>query len=205
MQESLYKRKKELDRQLSARNHETDGEGRAVVNMTVDDDSNFLSCFSPSKTPIISADVADFIESNTQSIPPNQQLTLRIHGNCIDEHEKVIYKNAIGEYYTERYLANERELKRNRIITLILSLLGILVLALAIFLEYQNDSIIWSEVVDIVAWVLLWEAVDISVFENRSLKLKRMRYMNYISMKVEYYSITADANSYAESIAQPVG
>ncbi|MBQ9121000.1 MAG: hypothetical protein IJY12_01400, partial [Clostridia bacterium] len=181
MKESFRRKKKEIDRKLSERNCEHGADGNTIVNMTVKDDSNFLSVFSSGQAPVISTEVADFIENNTHTIRSNEELTLRIYGNCIDEQEKVTYGSAIKEYYAEKYLANEKELKRNSFIVLILMWDGILVLAAAIFLEYRRDSIIWSEVIDIMAWVFLWEAVDIAVFENRSLRLKRLRYMSYMS------------------------
>lgn len=189
MRRSFYKQKKEIEAQLSNRQFERDSDGRAIINMRVEDDSDFLSVYSPNRNPIISTEVADFIENITQTIPPNQQLTLRIYGNCIDEQEQETYRSALKAYYEEKFIVNERETKRNNIIVLALAWVGILVLALAIFLEYQRDSIIWSEVIDIAAWVLLWEAVDISVFRNRALRLKRKRYLNYISMKIEYYPL----------------
>ena len=189
MPESWSKRIKRIDKQLKKRQYERDTEGRTIVNMTVKDDSNFLSVFAPSTTPIISTEVTDFIETNTISILSNMQLKLRIHRNCIDAQEKEIYRNAIKEYYTEKYLANERELTRNHWIVLLLTLAGISILVLAILLEYRMDSVIWSEVTDIAAWVFLWEAVDISVFKDRSLRLRRMRFLNYISMPIEYYPL----------------
>ena len=195
MKESFRRKKKEIDRKLSERSCERDADGNAIVNMTVKDDSDFLSVFSSGQTPVISTEVADFIENNTHTIRSNEELTLRIYGNCIDEQEKVTYGSAIKEYYAEKYLANEKELKRNSFIVLILMWAGILVLAAAIFLEYRRDSIIWSEVIDIMAWVFLWEAVDIAVFENRSLRLKRLRYMSYMSMKIEYYPLMSDEHN----------
>lgn len=192
MKESFRRKKKEIDRKLSERSCERDANGNAIVNMNVKDDSDFLSGFSFGQTPVISTEVADFIENNTQTIRSNEELTLRIYGNCIDDQEKVTYRSAIKEYYAKKYLANEKELKRNSFIVLILMCAGILVLAAAIFLEYRRDSIIWSEVIDIVAWVLLWEAVDIAVFENRSLRLKRLRYISYMSMKIEFYPLMTD-------------
>ncbi len=45
--------------------------------------------------------------------------------------------------------------------------------------------------IDIIAWVLLWEAVDIGVFETRSLRLKRRRFLAYLAMKVEYMTSEA--------------
>lgn len=127
----------------------------------------------PKKTPVISTEVADFIEQSTISINPKEKLTLKIHSDCIDDREKELYREAIKEYYTEKYVANKRELIRNNIITLILTMMGVVVLALAILLEYQTNSLIWYEVIDIVAWVLLWEAVDINAFGNRALRIKQ--------------------------------
>lgn len=154
------------------------------IDMNVSDDSEFLSKFSTSETPVISREVADFIEQSTPTIRKDETLTLRIKSNCIDEKEKEIYPSAVREYYKERYISNKRELMRDYVIAAILALAGILVLALAIFVGHH--STIWSEVVDIVAWVFIWEAVYIAFLETRKLKLDNRKYIAYISMKVEY-------------------
>ena len=184
------KMKKQVDMQLADRQYTRDEEKRLVVNMTVQDDSNFLSVFSISGTPVISMDVAEFIENSTQLIPAGELLTLRVHSDCVDAQEQIIYEEAIKEYYAEKYIANERELKKNNRLSYLLAMMGIIVLALAILLDYMANSLIWAEVIDIVAWVFLWEAVDIRAFSNRSLKSKRLRYLAYMSMKVEYHSIS---------------
>ena len=177
--------KKSVDKELAKRKHERDEDGRVIINMTVNDDSNFLSPFSENRISVISTEVADFIENNTHSLPTNEKLTLKIHSNCIDENEKKIYNDAIKEYYTEKYLANEKEVKRNFLIAFMLLLAGIFVLTISFFLTDLNVEI-WSYVVDIVAWVLLWEAVDISLLVNRTLSIQRKRYLSYLSMKIEY-------------------
>ena len=174
--------------------YQRDEENRIVINMTVKDDSNFLSVFSQSDTPVISTEVADFIENSTNSILPKEQLTLRIHSDCIDDTEKEQYKESIKEYYSEKSIANARELKRNNIISLLLTLAGIFVLIVQLLFEYKLSSLIWAEVIDIVAWVFLWEAVDISAFGNRSLRLKNKRYLSYVSMKIEYVDITENGD-----------
>ncbi len=58
---------------------------------------------------------------------------------------------------------------------------GILVLALKIWLECRTSSVIGAEVIDIAAWVFLWEAVDVSAFQNRALRFKRRRYLSELS------------------------
>ena len=155
-----------------------------VINMNVSDDSDFLSKFSTSETPVISREVAEFIEHSTPAIRKEEALTLKIKSDCIDETEKVIYRSAVKEYYKERYISNKRELMHDYVIAAILAVAGVLVLALAILVEYH--STIWSEVVDIVAWVFLWEAVYIAFLETRKHKLDNRKYIAYISMNIEY-------------------
>ena len=177
--------KKSVDKELSMRKHERDENGCVVINMTVNDDSGFLSPFSENNMSVISTDVADFIENNTHSLPPNEKLCLKIHSDCIDDNEKEVYKNAIKEYYAEKYLANEKELKRNYVIAFLLLLAGIFVMTVSIFLNEHNIEI-WSYVVDIASWVLLWEAVDIFLLESKSLTFLRKRYLSYLSMNITY-------------------
>ena len=183
MKSTFHKTKKEVNERLSNRHHKRDSNGCVIIDMTVKNDDDFLSVYSTSETPVISTDVAEFIENSTHSISPHERFALHIHSNCIDESEKTEYAAAIKEYYAEKYIANKKELNLNRIIISILTLVGIIVLALA----FQIENAVWSEVIDIAAWVLLWEAVDIGVFKNREINLRRQRYLAYMSMKIVYH------------------
>lgn len=180
------KTKKQIEANIRAREFQRDEEDRIIVNMTVRDDSNFLSVFSESDTPVINDDVAEYLEYWTCTVPPHEPLTLRVHSCCIDAEEEVLYRRGIQEYYTREYIANEQVLKKNRLLVFFLTVTGILVLFLMAMYDYHIGHAIWTEVIDIVAWVLLWEAVDVGVLENRSLLENRWRYLSYLSMKVEY-------------------
>ena len=158
-----------------------------VINMTVSNDNDFLSVFSEKGTPVISREVAEFIEDSTPDIRKKETLTLRVKSNCIDDNEKKLYSRAVKENYTEKYVSGKRELMRDYIIAGILALVGILVLVLAIFVGYH--STIWSEVIDIIAWVFIWEAVYLAFLETRKLKHNNRKYVAYVSMKIEYTDI----------------
>lgn len=166
-----------------------DEKGNAVINMTVKDDSDFLFAFSEGETPVISEDVAAFIESRAEALHPREAITLRIHSACIDSEKQGIYERAVREFYIERHIANTRNLRRNVFVASVLAIVGILVLALSLFLGNLQEGMLWSEVIDIVAWVLLWEAVDISLLQSYALRVRRLRYLSYIRMNVEYYPI----------------
>lgn len=189
MKKSRKEAKNAIEQRLSERKKERDADGRAVIHMTVNDDDEFLSVFSANDTPVISEDVAEFLENSTASLLPRQPLTLRIHSGCIDEKEQELYGKSIKEYYAGKYISQKWQLRKNAFIVGTLTLLGILILAIAVFLEYRFESVIWAEVLDIAAWVLLWEAVDISAFKNRGIRLQKMRYLSYMDMKIEYLNI----------------
>jgi hypothetical protein len=155
-----------------------------IINMTVNDDSSFLSEFSVNDTPVINRELAELIENSTPSIRKKETLTLKIKSGCIDEEEKKLYSRAIKQYYTERYMGGKIELMRDYIIAGILAVVGMLVLILAFFVE--DHSTIWSEVIDIVAWVFIWEAVYIAFLETRRQKQSNRKYIAYVSMNIEY-------------------
>ncbi len=156
--------------------------GRVLIDMTVNDDTEFLTQFSRHNTPVISSEVADFLENSTQNVLPKDRLHLKIHSNCIDENKKTIYTNAIKDYYTDKVIATKRELRHNNVLAIVLALVGILILALSLIM----DGTLWPAVIDIVAWVFLWEAVDIVAFKQRDLRLCRYRYSRFTEMEIEY-------------------
>lgn len=189
MKKVFREAKKEANRQLKARQYKRDDEGRVIIRMNVTDDGNFVSEFSENDTPVISTEVAEFIENKTNAVPLNEELTLQIYNDCIDEQEEKIYSAAIKEYYMEKYIASEREIKRNRLAVFLLGIAGIFVLLAEFIFDFRVGNPIWTSVIDIVAWVLLWEAVDIGVLEAKVLSIKKKRYLAYLSMKVEYIPI----------------
>lgn len=178
--------KQKIDKSQQNKVVERDNDGRVVVNMTVKNDDNFLSCFSADDTAVISDEVASFLENSVSGVAPKERLSLNVSSDCIDENEKAVYTKAIKKYYTDKYVENERHLRRNFILALILGILGIMILAFALILEYANKSLLWVEVVDVVAWVFIWESVDIIFFQNYLSRLNRVRYLAFVDMKIEF-------------------
>lgn len=168
--------------------YERDENDRVIINMRINNDDDFLSNFSSTKTSIINSDVAEFIENSCRAVLPKEQLLLRIECNNLDNNTQDKYTQAIKEYYKERFRENEREFKFLNFAFFILAITGILILTFSIFINYKFDSVIWSEVIDIVAWVFLWEAVDIKFFKMRQMRLQRKRYLSFINMKVIFVS-----------------
>lgn len=167
----------------------TDADNKTYVDMQVLDDATFLSPFSKKDSPLISQDVANFLENSVQKVKPKEELVLRVYSDCIDDTEKGVYNKAIINYYSESLVSVTKEHKRNKIIALLLFLLGVITIGISIYVGKFGREI-WMEAIDIVAWVFCWEAVDVFVFKNRSLGLSIKRYETLSKVKIEFYPLT---------------
>lgn len=184
-EQSLIEKLKRQEKKAPIR----DEQGRCIINMCVKNDDDFLSPFSATDTPVISPEVAEFVENSTCLSAPGEQFVLRIKSDCIDDAEKELYQTAIREYYTQKYIANDRELRHRRRLAWAMGAVGVLILALAIFWEYRFSSLVWAEFIDIVAWVFIWEAVYAEQFDNRKRRLQKRSYLSYLSMEIQFYSL----------------
>lgn len=159
-------------------------EQTAQINMTVNDDSNFLSPYAETGKPVISSEVAEFLENSANAFHPKEKITLVIHSGCIDENEKIVYEKAIRNHFSLQLNDVDRSMRRKTIIATWFSVVGILALAFMFLIGRLGINDLWVECVDIFAWVFLWEAVDQFFIERSGLMLRRKRLDNFINMEI---------------------
>ena len=159
----------------------------SAIHMTVRDDSAFLSPYSSSAEPSLDPAVAEFIEARAESKPYRGGYHLHIHSGCIQDDEEEVYRRAISHYFRDSIATLTRSLRRESIIAAILAALGIFTLFLMLFLESAAVTGVWLEVVDIVAWVLLWEATDIVLLHGHAERHRRRRLCALRDMQVVFH------------------
>lgn len=91
-------------------------EQTAKINMTVNDDSDFLSPYAETGKPVISSEVAEFLENSANAFHPKERITLTVHSNCIDDDEKIVYEKAIRNYFSLQLNEVNRSMRRKTII-----------------------------------------------------------------------------------------
>ena len=160
----------------------------ANINMTINNDDDFLSHFCEPGKPLISTELADFIENSANDFHPNEKLSLNIYSNCITDDEKVIYNQAIKNYFQLQLKDVIRSLKQKRIIAISFSIVGIIALAFIFICSNMGIKQIWIECINIFAWVFIWEAVDLLFIEQNSLLIRRKRLINFIEMSINYHN-----------------
>lgn len=186
MIKSIKELKRYYDNRIEQEEIERDGEGRAVIEMTVRDDGGFLSPYSAGTRPMISGEVADYLLESAISLAPHEPICLKIHSDCIDEEEKTVYSHALHDYFSAHYFENAVMLRRNAVLSCIMAVIGLLTLTLGITLGIFEWVPVLGEALDIFAWVFLWEAVDVYFLERAVLRVKGRRYLRFADAKIEY-------------------
>lgn len=155
--------------------------------MTVLDDSEFLSPYSETNTPVISGEVAEFLENGANAAHLKDNFELNLNSNCIDGDKQTRYEQAIRNYFSLKLNAEHRELSRNNVMSLLFAIIGIVGLAFMIICDQVlNMQAIWVECIDIFAWVFLWEAVDQFFIERRKIIRNRRRLKALAEMPIRF-------------------
>ena len=163
-----------------------DEEGRVTVDISVSDDSDCLSPYSTANEPHISSDFADFLYHSVKHTHPNEKLHFKVKSDVISDTEKQIYPEAIKNYYTSEFIECSRDMRKNTFFSLIMTVLAALVFTVAIILEGVGVESVVLSMIDVVAWVFMWEAVDLFVLERSAIKLKRARLLSLIRAKYSF-------------------
>lgn len=80
----------------------------------------------------------------------------------------------------------DRKLRRNAVAALLMTLTAIVIMALYVALELWNAGYVILEIVDIVAWVFMWEAADLFFLERNVLKLEQLRSCRLYSAEITF-------------------
>lgn len=173
---------KKEDYELLSQYYDLDNENQiATINLYYDKVSDvFIKNYNQNKKPTINEEVFENIKKSAEKIPLVYTLKIRFIFNnledfFLDELKEDFYSYlAINDYYANKLIFHKSKL------SLAILLIGVLFLILNALLKgfdlIINFSKAWqeiiSEILDITAWVFVWEAVTIFYFERNGIKAK---------------------------------
>jgi len=175
-----------MKRKLTKKPIKKDAEGRSVINLTVYDDSNFLSPYSSNDEEIISDEVARFLENSSSAFDTNDKIHIVIASDEISKAEQKTFANAISNYYHNNALDIQSKIRNTITFSIILLIVGTIIIALN---QLLTQFPFFYELVNIAGWVFIWEAVfEVSVDLSKYQKQKH-RYVNLMKAKITYKKI----------------
>ncbi len=183
--------KEKLLKKANKYNIQLDDNLKAVLKMKISDDSDFLSKYY-FDDPIISQEVGDYLLSYKGRLSWKKGIKIEIISDVIDDAKHLVYERAIRNYFINemRHIKNSTLLRN--ILSSILFLLGILTLVLMFVLDFLTGSNLglWKEVIDIVAWVFIWESVDLFIIQRLENNAKYRMFKNVINADIVFTPLT---------------
>lgn len=182
---NIKSKKEYINNLIKQNNSNLDENGKNLINININDNSNILSSFSNNK-PLISNDLSEYINKETTSINLKKGLHINIKSKEINENKKTLYRQAIINFYENDLINSYRKNKRMNIISLIFLILGIIVLSISLIVSNNNNHILASQIYDIIAWVFVWEATDIFFLQKPEINYKAKRAFEIINSEITF-------------------
>jgi len=159
-------------------------DGRRTVRVRIAEENEFLSPLSPDGAPVISEETASFLAHSVRHLRPDTALRFEIEEEGIDRTEREVYEKAIRNYYHGEFAEVVRDLRRNAIVAAVMTVTAALIFALAVIFDRMGADTVLLNMIDVVAWVFMWEAADIFFLQRPALKLRRWRSFQMIRAEI---------------------
>ena len=171
----MYFRKdyKKLDKEITRANRLKEKECEdCIIDVKLQHGEEIFSKYNYENLTTLNEDFSDYLWRNEKLSPASKPLTIKIH--AMEELKRVEVTKAIKNYYKEEYMEVKNEIKKTNAFSLATLIIGILFLGLLfIFHQFVNVEIV-NIIIEIIAWVFIWESVD-SFFLKRSKLLQQGR------------------------------
>lgn len=152
-----------------------DEHNRVVIDVGIKSEDAFFSPYCTKAVPMIDGSLGEYIETKLKGAPKETEFAIHFHlaeGVAIEEE---IAKRAVEHYLDDRVVSTAQRYRRNGFVSFFMGLIGVLLLVAMLLVERLTSGLtVLYEVMDIAAWVFLWEAVDQFFFARSLLKLDLM-------------------------------
>ena len=160
-----------------------DAEGDAIIDVQVESKNEIFSKFNYEEGDILTTEFTDYLWNKAKLVPTNKNLHIKVYANEELNVNKV--ENAIKKHYKNEYIEVKSELSYLGRFSLINLILGIITLAVLLVLHNVFDNYFLVSIVDILAWVFVWEAFDSFFLERARLKRRQKHILKIYSSEVE--------------------
>ena len=151
-----------------AQNFDHTEDERAIIEVGARNYPSIISPYCVKNYLTLNPDFAEYIELNAKQVPLKDDLQLDIYLDSEPtKTEKVNVTNAIRVHFAEKIAAMKAASKRNFITALLLLLFGAALLVVCFISQLNNSNEVFTNLIDILAWVLVWDSFEKLIFERR--------------------------------------
>ena len=158
--------------------------GDAYISMKVYTIDDIISKYSIKNDEVLNYEFMRYLETNASYIPDEYSLVLEICNHHFSDEEKEIIQKVIRNHYSISLINKKEELKTYQRKGFYLLLSGLVSLLIYAILAYTESLIILSEIFSLVFCFAMWEATDITIFDNDSIKEEIVKLQNLSEIRI---------------------
>lgn len=179
----LNKKNRTLDKEIMSRIKNAQDDDTFCMDIKVENSNQIFSKFNYDNEDTLNPEFCEHLLTNAKLMPPMADIKIKIHSNENIDPKKV--STAIKSHFTRDYAETKNSLAKNNISSLISLLLGILSLAILIIFYNSFDNFYVTTIIEIIAWVFVWEAADRFFYDRSRIKQKLFILQKIYSAEVE--------------------
>ncbi|MDE7394572.1 MAG: hypothetical protein K2M95_00415 [Clostridiales bacterium] len=167
----MNKKRREADAMIM-RAGENGGEGQSdpsVIGVKIGGKEQLYSAYSYSGDKL-NPEFSNYVLDKAKGVPIKEDIKIRIYSaEGIDAGE---VEQTLKSHYCAEYKETKKEIKRLSWISVVMTLLGIVALTALILVTHFTENLYITSIVEIAAWVFIWEAVDYFFLQRPVVKAK---------------------------------
>jgi hypothetical protein len=158
--------------------------GDAYISIKVYTIDDIISKYSVKNDEVLNYEFMRYLETNASYIPDKYSLVLEICNHHFNEEEQEIIKKVIRNHYSISLINKKEELKSYKRKGYYLLLTGLVSLFIYAILAYTGKLLILSEIFSLIFCFAMWEATDITIFDNDDIKEEIVELQNLSEIQV---------------------
>lgn len=178
-------KRKEKDELLKYVEKIRDDDGNAVVDVCLSDEVAIYDPLSLKGAKDLNGDIYDYIEKQTNVIPANVPLRIRMHGD-FSEKEQGEIKQIMHQHYVMKTFDISWDLVANFKKMALMAIFGVIVLAIYLYLAITAKHVFVTEILSIIGSFSLWEAADAFLVERPRLRRESRNNEQNLNAKIEF-------------------
>ena len=160
-----------------------DEDGRALINVGAENYDDIFSpyCFKGGDT--LSLELVEYLWDKQGAVPLDYDLTINFNVKNADEAKRKEIQQAVKENYENDVHAIDKQLHRLNVLAISFLVLGVLFMSTYLILSRHFSEII-TYIIDLFAWVFIWEGVRALFLDKRNLKLDKLKSLRIAASKI---------------------
>ncbi len=161
-----------------------DENGKAIINVGAENYDDIFSPYCYKGGDMLSSSLVEYLNQKSNVIPLEYDLTIKFHVKDATEEKRKEIQSALKENYQSSIYGVDLRMRRTAIFSLCFILIGLLFTTL-----YIITNNVWhiaiTYIVDLLAWVFLWEGIDAFFLDRRMMKIDKIKALRLATANVE--------------------